>query len=105
MTRNDLIATVKGFRDGVLGGKPADGMCYAICAPLQGLLAAYGIEAELVELDFDHNDDFEMMNHFVLRLVDGTVIDPTADQFGMESVYVGPMPPKYLSAKAQAAGR
>lgn len=94
-TRRELRAIVKGFRKGVLEGAPSDSMCYAVCAPLQSLLGAFGIDTELVELDFSSNDNFMVMNHYVLRMKDGNVIDPTADQFGLPAVYIGPMPAIY----------
>lgn len=70
-------------------------MCFAVCYPLQGWLSfAHQIEAELIELQFPH------VNHAVLRLPDGRILDPTADQFNGElvkfpKVYLGPMPEIY----------
>lgn len=66
-------------------------MCMVVAAPLQGLLSAlYGVETELVEVEF------ETINHVYLRLPDGRILDPTADQFpGMPDVYLGPWPEVY----------
>jgi len=65
-------------------------MCDAVCYPLQSYLSLLGVETECVELDFG------LTNHFVLRLRNGTIIDPTASQFhGMPNVYIGPMPEIY----------
>lgn len=79
------------FRRGILAGKPSDLMCFAICAPLQSLLkATHNLDLELVEGRVSNCD------HFWLKLPDGRVLDPTADQFNdlgfprMPKVYLGP---------------
>lgn len=70
-------------------------MCFAVCAPLQGLLSASGIETELEGINFPE------VNHYFLRLPDGRILDPTADQFGLEPVYLGPMPLQYEARHAR----
>lgn len=66
-------------------------MCFAVCAPLAGLLRLHGIEARVVE-GFPSDGDF--YNHVWLELPDGRVLDPTADQFAdMPPVYLGPRHP------------
>lgn len=91
MRSRDIIRIARGFRQGVLGTRPSAGMCLVVSAPLQGLLSAvYGVETELVEVDFHST------NHVYLRLPDGRILDATADQFpGMPDVYFGPWPEQY----------
>jgi hypothetical protein len=75
-------------------------MCFAVSAALQGYLSSCGVETELVEADFGHT------NHFWLRLPDGRILDPTADQFGLSPVYLGKLPTKYIKAlRGQAGGK
>lgn len=73
-------------------------MCFAVCAALQGWLSCCGLETELVEADFGH------VNHVWLQLPNGDILDPTADQFGLEPVYLGPVPSQY-QALMSAGGR
>lgn len=90
MTDADLIVFATEFRKGILGDDPPWMMCFAVCAPLVTLLGLHGVEAELVEGDLGE------WNHFWMRLDDGRVLDPTADQFNdlftekMPEVYLGP---------------
>jgi hypothetical protein len=89
MNRRDLRATVKNFRDGILDGREPDMMCFAVCAPLEGYLAFFGLVVELIE------GSFGSAPHCWLELEDGTVIDPTASQFNSEicqmpAIYIGP---------------
>lgn len=89
MTDADLIEFAAEFRKGVLGGHSSEWMCFAISAPLQSLLCLHGIETEMME------SDLGVCNHMYLRLQDGRVLDPTADQFNwcnrekMPPVYLG----------------
>lgn len=84
MTDAELIEVATDFRAGLLGGRPSTDMCFAVSAPLQGLLSAlYGVETVLEEVDFGDT------NHVWLRLADGRILDPTADQFGKAPVYLG----------------
>lgn len=94
----DLKQIVSEFRDGILDGGGSAFMCIAVCAPLEGYLrVCHGIETHAVAGTIDlgrYN-----MEHFWLEMDDGTVIDPTADQFeelGLPPVYVGPRPDAYL---------
>jgi hypothetical protein len=78
------------MRKGILGKRSSRMMCMAVSAPLQGLLAAlYGVETELETVDFPES------NHVWLRLPDGRILDATADQFGLEPVYLGEVPEIY----------
>lgn len=88
MSDEDLVKFAAEFREGILDGRPSRWMCSMVCMPLAGLLSINGVEAEVVVGDLGE------FNHVWLRLADGRVLDPTADQFndyGFE-----PMPPVYL---------
>jgi hypothetical protein len=93
MLDTELIEIAGDFRDGILGGRPPAMMCAAVAWPLQGFLSAfYGIETEAVETRFAEGG-----NHIWLRMPDGRVLDPTADQFNgvipdaeLPPVYLGP---------------
>jgi hypothetical protein len=93
--RLKLLATQ--WRRGLLGKDGSSrGMCFAVSASFGGWLsAAYGIDTEVVTVHFAE------INHCWLRLPDGRIIDATADQFGLEPVYVGPLPLIYESRKAR----
>src|SRR5208337_1185750 len=81
---------VAEFRKGILGKRPSTNMCFVVSAPLQGYLhACCGVDCEL---ESGMIGDYE---HFWLRLQNGLILDPTADQFmtpegdKMPEVYVG----------------
>lgn len=81
-----LIKYVKAFREGILAGRASSRMCGVVCYPLVGLLNFEGLSCQLAE------SDTKRTNHIWIRLYDGRVLDPTADQFGKNypSVYLGP---------------
>ncbi len=85
MTDAELIDIATEFRDGILDGRPSKMMCYMVSAPLAGFLNFYGLRADLIGGD---------LGHFWIRLADGRVLDPTADQFNDEGFEV--LPPVYL---------
>lgn len=95
MSERELRRVVTEFRDGILCGRPSEGMCFAVCAALQGYLDMFGLDTEMVEANFAE------INHVWLRLPDGRIIDPTADQFGLPPVYIGPLPLVYESRQAR----
>ncbi|MGU3387229.1 hypothetical protein ACLBYG_22155 [Methylobacterium sp. D53M] len=89
ITDKQLVRIASEFRKGMLGDNPSTLWCFMICAPLGGMLRAiYGVDAELVEGDLGE------INHVWLRLADGRVLDPTADQFN--EARATPLPPVYL---------
>ena len=94
MTDRRLVSVARAFRHVILGrglGRgPSRLMCFAVCLPLQGYLSVIGFETTLVEATLKHKHG--KMNHFWLELPDGRILDPTADQFGLEPVYLGPVP-------------
>ncbi len=75
MTDDELIEIAKEFREGILDGESSDLMCAMVSYPLAGLLHFYGVECEC---EFGEMSD---RNHVWIRLSDGRVLDPTADQF------------------------
>ena len=86
MTDPELVDFATEFRTGILDGRSSKSMCFAVCAPLASLLHLHGVETEVVESDLGET------NHFWIRLADGRVLDPTADQFdkSLPPVYLGP---------------
>jgi len=88
MTDAELVEFATDFREGILGGRPSDRMCAAICWPLVTLLNMHGVNCKDVESDLGH------MNHVWIQLSDGRALDPTADQFNR--MFADNMPPVYL---------
>lgn len=87
------------FRRGILGDNPSAWMCFAVCAPLQGFLSMLGYQTELINGCLLDGDGDELC-HYWLKLPDGRIIDPTADQFStperpMPEVYIGKLPEWY----------
>ncbi len=95
MTDAKLKKIAVDFRKGLLGNKSSELMCAAVCMPLQAVLSLYGVETTYKEIDFG------WINHVWLRLPDGRILDPTADQFNIEGsvrmpkVYLGEVPDIY----------
>ena len=101
MNDRELKRVAREYRQGMLEGAPSDMMCFALCFPLQGYLGFLGVHTKLVEADFGR------CNHYWLKLEDGRILDPTADQFSGKSlklpkVYLGPIPEVYLRWMAEA---
>ena len=95
MRTRDLRSIARDFRAGLLGNQPSTHMCYAVSAPLAGLLQSlYGVPCEVEEVWFDETPQ-GTTNHYWIRLGDGRILDATADQFGLEPVYIGPVPELY----------
>lgn len=98
--RDPIYRIAVDFRKGILNGKPSNWMCRAVCLPLQGYLGILGYEVELRDgVLFDTDGD--ELYHTWLRLPDGRILDPTADQFNeamgksMPPVYIGELPEWY----------
>lgn len=95
MTNKELLHIATEFRAGLLGDRPSSQMCAAISWPLQGYLSMLGVETECVEGWVEYSE------HVWLRLSNGTIIDPSADQFTapdgsvMPPVLVGRQPEWY----------
>lgn len=98
MTDRKLKRITAEFRDGILDGRSSFKMCAAVCFALNGFLwSFFRMETEIVEVNFPE------INHCLLRLTDGRILDPTADQFGLEPVYLGPLPLAYSLRQARLA--
>lgn len=98
MTHKQLKSYAASFRRGLLGRRASTDMCFMATAPLTPLLQMAGVACELVEGKcYGHH-------HFFIRLADGTIVDPTADQFGrgLPKVYVGPMTDVYTTQAPQS---
>jgi hypothetical protein len=97
-TDKQLLKAARDFRTGVLDGRPSAFMCYAVSMALQGYLSwSLGVETDIVSADFPE------INHYWLKLPDGRILDATADQFGLDPVYLGPLPLKYETRQARLA--
>lgn len=96
MNDQEIIDFAMSFRDGILSGHESDWLCFAISAPLQALLSGYGIDTAIVEVDLGE------CNHVFLKLKDGRVLDPTADQFNWCNDEK--MPPVYLGTPMKIHG-
>ena len=97
MTDRQLVKYAREFRRGVLGKRSSFMMCAAVCLPLETILSMAGVDVTIVE------SHFAEVNHIWLRLPDGRILDPTADQFGLEPVYLGPLPLIYETRQARLA--
>jgi len=90
MTDKQLISVARAMRRGILGKRPSAKQCMVVSASLQGYLSAvHGVQTELITVDFPEID------HVFLKLADGRILDPTADQFGLDAIYLGEMPELY----------
>lgn len=86
---SELLAYAQEYRDAVLRGASSERMCVALSAPLHAALQARGTPCQLMV------SDLGVCEHIFLRLADGRVLDPTADQFNgiaqekLPGVYLG----------------
>jgi hypothetical protein len=94
----EIVTFAKDFRDGMLRDKSSAWMCRAVCMPLSTLLVMQGFDVDLTEGTVIC-DEYEI-EHTWLTLKDGTILDPTADQFN-EHISYWDMPPVYLGEKPQ----
>lgn len=95
------------FRRGILGRRSSHRMCNAICRPLQAWLSfsenlqTRTVQGLFVKHDGDPNIFRWAMWHWWLKLPDGRIIDPTADQLkryeypAMPKVFIGERPDWY----------
>jgi hypothetical protein len=95
LSDKQLKQVARGFRRGILDGGKSRFTCRVVSLPLHGYLSAMGITTQLVECEVDCGD--HEIYHTCLRLNDGRILDPTADQFPfrMPQVYLGAMPSRY----------
>ncbi len=91
MTDRQLKSVARQFRKGILHNRASAMFCYMVCAPLAGMLeSVYGLKCELEEGDFGD------CNHVWIKLADGRILDPTADQFNSTNHADAPLPEVYL---------
>jgi hypothetical protein len=92
MTDGELIEFTREFREGVLNGGPSTFMCAVVCWPLESLLKIHGVNLSAQMTADVRMADGDTCNHVWLKLDDGRVLDPTADQFGDQypAIYLGP---------------
>lgn len=88
VTDAEIIEYATEFRREIVGNDSRL-KCAMVSWPLDGMLGSMGVECRCETLDFPE------VNHVVIRLADGRILDATADQFGLAPVYLGPMPRKY----------
>ena len=98
MNRSDdkrLRRIASEFRNGLLSSKPSTQMCFVVSSSLGSYLHFCGYPCILTK------GGIGKYEHFWLTLQDGTVLDPTADQFkkpdgsDMPTVYLGSKPEWY----------
>ncbi len=86
----EVLQYATQFRHAIIGDGDSTQMCAAISGPLASAFAIKGIPALVME------SDLGICNHVFLRLADGRILDPTADQFNwcssqsLPGVYLGP---------------
>jgi len=93
MNDEDLKKFAYEFRQGILEKKKSNSMCFVICAPLVSLINVYGVECEISEGWVGN------YHHYWIDLLDGRILDPTADQF--KTPDGEDMPPVYLGEKPE----
>jgi hypothetical protein len=89
-----LLEFAFSFREGALDGRSSASMCAAVCWPLAALLRHEGVQCETFESDLSEELGLPFANHVWIKLADGRVLDPTADQFNrwgysFPTVYLG----------------
>jgi len=99
MTDKQIVRFCAAFRNGIVGKGGPTACCFMVCWPLATLLRLYGVDVDLVEIDYLEDEPASgAANHVWLRLPDGRALDPTADQFNdgarrFPKVYLGdPVP-------------
>ena len=101
MDNNEIFRISKEFTAGFLGHRTSAGHCSSVCSALHAYLAFEEINVSLTCGELEH--DNEIYEHWWLTLPDGTIIDPTADQFNAlfntnyERVYFGVKPDHYTA--------
>lgn len=93
MTDPELVRFATEFRAGLLAGQSSRLMCAAVSWPLASLLRVSGVDCETEDSIVDF--EWGVCEHVWIRLADGRVLDPTADQFNSHGydfppVYLGP---------------
>jgi len=84
------------YREGLLGDKSSHSMCWVVTQPLSLLLKEIGIDNQIVCYDIDSSRsveplDCEVVEHYCIK-IGRKILDPTADQFGLDKVFFGSRP-------------
>lgn len=98
-----LKAFALSFRNKVIGYSSSEGWCRTVSSSLLPLLAEHGVKGvlEQAEVYKERGNAASLVSHTFIRLDDGRILDPTADQFRsptgnqMPKVFLGPIPPWY----------
>ena len=95
MTDSEILKYAKDFRNGMYGSKDGDGLCFAVAAPLCGILRFMGVECRLVQFQVNGFEKFE--EHYAI-IIENNLLDPTFDQIkdGNPKVYFGSIPDNYI---------
>jgi hypothetical protein len=96
MSKSDLTELVVDFVEGLLKKAKVKhaGNCLVMCQIVQAYLLLFKIDTFLMNVIVKQGR--KEINHYVLKMIDGTIIDATASQFkDMPKVYIGKMPKNY----------
>lgn len=97
-----LLNIVKQFTKGILNKSSSSQKCYMVCVPLHSYLLFCGYENQLTEGEVETENI--VYGHWWLKLRDGRIIDPTADQLegvNMPPIYFGELPENYKELKPE----
>lgn len=104
MKNEEIIEIATDFTRGIIQENKSNGMCFFCCIMLQGYLKFLGAaDWKIVEGEIEQGS--ETWNHYWLQLEDGTIFDPTSDQFKkpngkqMQEFYCGKKPKWYKFLK------
>lgn len=81
MTDKKLIKITTQFTKGIIGKDTTKGKCFMVCSALQSYLTIMDVKCKLIKGVIKVKSEKEIWNHFWLKLNDGRILDPTADQF------------------------
>jgi len=81
----ELLKTATELRRGMIGNKSSKDHCYIVSNPLQAYLEFMGVICFLVEGTVDGR------HHWWVGLVDGRIVDATADQFTVKGKRLPPV--------------
>lgn len=98
MTDKQIIKTTAEFTKGIIGKQESKNQCYKVCWALQGYLSICGLETELIVGEIYIKKD--IYEHMWLKLSDGRILDPTADQFNSHNIHPA-MPKTFLGQKPE----
>lgn len=96
MNEQEIKQFALKYRNGLIGNKSSHSMCWVVTQPLSLLLKEIGLDNEIVRYDIDSSRsiqklDCEVAEHFCIK-IGRKILDPTADQFGLDKVFFGSRP-------------